>query len=467
MTSPRLRDVAWSGPSIERIADLVAERAGLVFSHVRRKTVETAIRRQAARSGVSDVGRYADALAVDQQALESLAAELTVGETYFFRDPPQIDLLASEIIPALAVEVQGRHIHAWSAGCASGEEAYSLAILFHRQGLAARTRILGTDLSRERIAQAREARYGRWSLRGVPDRTITEYFTRQDTRFDLVRAIRDMVGFRYMNLAEAGESMPAAIDLILCRNVLIYFDAPTVARVARQLMGALSPSGWLLLGASDPPISDHVECDVMVTPAGLVYRPPGVVHPRRRVMYSSGAHERLREPVPEAHRESHREWAPAADAAADAPVPALIAVEGPNAAPAEEWSSRVRAMADAGALEDAGKLCAAALELHPLSAELTYLQALLLLTAGHVAEAAGTARRAIYLDHRLAVAHVLLGDALLRLKQRDDADRAWRAALRLLAAGVPDDVVPASGGESTARFTAAVGARLSLTREPA
>ena len=462
MKTSTLRDDAWSGPAIERIASLVADRTGLIFSRARQGSVEAAVQRHARSLGHSDLTKYGEALAADPAAVDALAAELTIGETYFFRDTPQFELLRSVIVPAIASTVGSRPIRAWSAGCASGEEPYSLAMLFHEHNMSLAARVLGTDLSHQRLALARKARYGRWSLRGVSDETVARYFTRRDSGYELAPRIRAMAEFRYLNLAVVDdERMPAGMDLILCRNVLIYFDGATIERVARRLLGALAPTGWLLLGASDPPVSDYAECEVMVTPAGLVDRPPGATRPRRPPMVFVDATEA---PRPARHAMPDRDTSDPASRSA-LPAPQVAAAENPITLDEAGWVARVRALADSGALHDAGKLCAAALEAYPLSAELTCLEALLLINAGRFDEAAKAARRAVYLNHGLAMAHVAMGDALFRLQRRDEADRAYRTALRLLAPLGPDDVVPASGGERRARFAASVGARMALSRE--
>src|SRR5690606_3348380 len=163
---------------------------------------------------------------------------------------------------------------------AAGEEAYSLAILGEQLGLKHRMRVLGTDISRVRLAAARAGNYSKWALRSLDEETIARYFTQSGKRYVLRSEFRDAVDFRYLNLAEdVYPSMAAGIwglDLILCRNVLIYFDAATIAHVAQRLIDSLSDDGWLVLGASDPAISEMVDCEVVLTHAGLVYRRPGV-----------------------------------------------------------------------------------------------------------------------------------------------------------------------------------------------
>lgn len=492
------QDLTWSQPAIERIVRLVGERTGLVFSQPRRHAIEAIILREASRAGCPDLAAYEQRLRRDDEATDSLAAELTIGETYFFRDPAQLDLLRSEILPEVAAApARPEGVRIWSAGCASGEEAYSVAIICHELGIGSRTRILATDLSRERLDAAREARYGRWSFRGVPDAVTTAYFRRRDTRYDLIDPIRAMVEFRYLNLAElggrGGPDPHDRMDVILCRNVLIYFDAATTARVIGHLLGGLRDGGWLLLGASDPPATDYADCEVIVTRAGLVYRRQGSARPRR----SAAAWRQ--EPVPalaatglgqrEQFSPLSEEARPAGNPPPAPPPPAEVeplrgllarAVEahahGRGSEAAElarrflelggdelaAWVIRVRALANAESLALAGQVCAAALEHHPLSAELTYLHSLLLARAGRYADAAEAARRALYLDRTLAVAHLVLGDALARIGRDQEAARAFRSAHRLLATADPDAVAPASGGERSGRLAATAAARLEL-----
>src|SRR5690606_69023 len=126
----------------------------------------------------------------------------------------------------------------------------------------------------------RRARYGRWSLRSLADPVIRRYFTQRGAHYFLRPDIRAMVDFGYLNLADGDYPGSAFdirdMDLVLCRNVLIYLDRATVAEVAKRMLASLSEDGWLFLGASDPPLVDLVPCEVVVTGAGLAYRRPRV-----------------------------------------------------------------------------------------------------------------------------------------------------------------------------------------------
>lgn len=469
-------------------AALVRQRTGLIFSAARRSTFDTALALAMRRAKLSDPEVYLARLAVEPALLDDFVADLTVGETYFFREPQQFAVIRNQVIPALlSSRSRERSLRVWSAGCATGEEPYTLAIVMREQGLAGAAHIVATDLSHAALAQARRACYTRWSLRGVPDEVIRTYFEHVNDRFLLAPAIRDLVEFRYLNLAEDSyPSIPTGVwgmDLILCRNVLIYFDADTIAHVARHLLDSLSDDGWLLLGASDPPLGDLVSCDVVVTSAGLAYRRPGrgVIRPSATAVVTPTF---VLPPLPEAARPEpspslpivpelqtsassadaircyvERDYERAADLAGR-----LVQHDGSNAA---LWVVRVRSLANRGDLNAAGRACTAALDRHRTSAELTYLHAVLLAESGRYADAAAAARRALYLDRELVVAHLALGSALARLGDTDSARRAFRNAERLLAAMSPVGIVSASDGEPAGRLAEMARLQLRLLDEAA
>jgi chemotaxis protein methyltransferase CheR len=271
---------AWSSPGMARVAELVRERTGLVFPAARVTEVEATVRRVMGRHSIVGIDRLVDVLEDDAEVRDGFVAELTIGETYFNRDTAQFELLRQRIVPELLAGAGAeRPLRFWSAGCASGEEPYSMAMILDELDALRRAEVVGTDISRPRLDQAQRGVYARWSLRGVHDDIRDRYFAPRGRFFELVEPIRRRVDFRYLNLAE--DRFPSlsigiwGMDLILCRNVLIYFDRPTVQRVARRLIESLSEDGWLMLGASDPSISELVECDVVVTDAGLVYKRAG------------------------------------------------------------------------------------------------------------------------------------------------------------------------------------------------
>jgi chemotaxis protein methyltransferase CheR len=327
--------------------------------------------------------------------------------------------------------------------------------------------VLGTDLSVERIERARTARYSSWSLRGLPEPVVLRNFRATGKQYVLDPQLSRLVTFRPLNLVSGDYPSLASgiwnMDLVLCRNVLIYLEPEAVASVARRLVDSLSPDGWLLLSASDPPIGDLVACETVVTPAGVAYRrrkaesviDRGEKSARARADISPPPPRPPRSPVatpPTRLRARARREEPRGDAAPEVT--------------AAELRQRVRSLADRGELASAQQECIAALQRSPFDAEMTCLQAILLLDSGSDGvEAASTARRALYLDRTLILAHLTLAQALSRQADRGGARLALRNAVQLLERLDPDAPVPGAGGETAARLLVAARVQLGLLEQ--
>src|SRR5262245_45732121 len=174
--------MTWTA-GFEAVAQLVGRRTGLALTG-RRDSAEQGIRRALARARTADLDRYLERLAAEDALLDDLVGELTVGETYFFREPAQFQFLRREALPALKRRAeQGHVVRVWSAGCASGEEAYSLAILLEEAGLGEQVSLLATDISRAALARARQAVYGTWSLRGDGAVWALPYLRREGNQY--------------------------------------------------------------------------------------------------------------------------------------------------------------------------------------------------------------------------------------------------------------------------------------------
>ena len=481
----------FTDPAFARIGELAQLFAGLVFPPNRQPSAEAGMRRAMRVLHISDPRALLRAVEVPGDARDAVLAELTVGESYFFRDSAQLDLLTSEILPArVATYGPSRPLRIWSAGCASGEEPHTLAIMLREQRWPHPARIIGTDIARPRLAAARRGRYTRWALRGVADARIATWFERTGTYYDLDPSIRESVEYRPLNLVHddyaSGDPGTSGFDLVLCRNVMIYFDLPTVAQIATRLLASLAPDGWLVLGASDPLLAHLVPCEVVVTTSGIAYRRADRPGTRTEIRAPNTTWNDLREPafVPSpapcivAPEPSAGESAPAGPAL-DERAPAvsaayaaeeIIAAYGLADYPATEalamtalasaasdadteriWILYIRAVANQGRLHEAGALCARALELHPLDAELHYLHATLLAEAGWPGDASTAARRAIYLDRLFVMGHLLLGDALTRTGDTVGARIAFANVVHLLAGVSGDTSVTAADGVPVSR----------------
>jgi chemotaxis protein methyltransferase CheR len=437
---------------LERAQAVLQRRTGLIFSAARRPDLERGLRAAMERMRAPDPESYLARLEAEAQPLDDLVADITVGETYFFREPEQFAVIRETILPDVTARRAAGPLRIWSAGCATGEEPYSVAILLRELGHQGEAHILGTDISRAALGRARRGQYTRWSFRGVPADRVAPYFAQRGNEFALDPAIRAGVDFGYLNLAEDAYPSLATgawgMDLILCRNVLIYLDAASVARVARRLLDSLAEGGWLLLGASDPLLGHLVPCEVVVTRAGLAYR-------------RAGEGGRAQTTVERGQEEGTRR----AEQGQDEDTPGQPLAPEVAQDTAREAAMLVRALANRGDLGAAGRACVAALERHRMAAELAYLHAVLLAEGGRPAESAEAARRAIYLDRHLVVAHVTLGTALNRLGDAAAARRSFRNAAELLTAMPADAPVPASDGEPAARLAEMVRLQLGLLGE--
>ncbi len=460
---------SWSHPAYGQIARLVTDASGVAFSDGYAETAEMFIDKAVKDAGARGLGVYLEALRQDSDMLSDLVSALSVGETYFFRDTAQWALIEKQVLPALLAR-RGT-VRLWSAACATGEEAYSLAITAHRLGGLGRSAILGTDVNHSRLEAARQGSYRPWSFRGEQPRNLETYFDGgPGGRRALIPEIRDAVEFRYLNLLDPGIPGPGTVsagqDLILCRNVFIYFQRETIASVATALIRCLSPDGWLITGASDPRLTDLVECTPVLTPMGLAYRRPNVcgarsppmsVPPQPMIVSVAAPAAALPSPVGPDPVEP------------DAVEPDAVEEARPASAPstADQICARARELADQGQTSAGMALLDDGLTRHGGSSELHYLRSVVLAEQGQHRAAVDAARSALYVDRSMIMAHIAEGTGFHRIGEPARAARCFRNAHRLLADIEPDDAVPYSNGLSTSRVRRAVEANLSSMPEPA
>jgi chemotaxis methyl-accepting protein methylase len=235
----------------DRIRSLVRRRRGLDLGHYRRAYVHRRIlaRVRACRDG--GPSEYARRLASDPDEVGRLLASLSTKVTSFFRNPGLYAYLERHVLPDLLAAPPGRTIRLWSAACATGEETYSLAAIAARHEPPppeGRFRILGTDVDREAVAAARRGVYPVAALRTVPPEIQRRWFALQGAPGS-VRVAAGLAAYVRFRVESLDAEPPAgAFDLILCRNVLIYFDPALQQRVLAQLARGLRPGGYLALG---------------------------------------------------------------------------------------------------------------------------------------------------------------------------------------------------------------------------
>ena len=266
--------------------DIIEERTGMLIGENRRDTLARALKESSRHADCTNLSTFLSCLKAsqtDSTFWDDLVRRLTICETYFFRHLEQVESLRRNILPDLiARHWTDRTLNLWSAGCATGEEPYTLAILL-RQLLPDierwRILILATDINRQALARAAAGSYRDWSFRDTDPGIYQNYFTREEDRFILNPSIREMVTFSYLNLAEGTYPSPANntshLDLILCRNVAIYLPRHVIRHIADRFYQCLTPGGWLMVGPSETNLEIYSTFQMLIFYGSIVYQKLG------------------------------------------------------------------------------------------------------------------------------------------------------------------------------------------------
>jgi chemotaxis protein methyltransferase CheR len=431
-------------PEIGVLVSQVADKLGLSLSESRQEAAASAITRVMAQRGIGEAKLLLDQVGANQDLTDDLVNAVTVGETYFFRGQSQFDLISNTLLADLR-RPAGSPIRIWSAGCATGEEPYSLAILCEESGMSDDVRIAASDISRKAVAGAMNAEYSEWSLRNTDEYLKERYFFRHRARYRLTSDLARRVSFTCFSLGAdelpAPEIGLADFDLILCRNVLVYLHATAVQRIACQLFACLARGGWLLTAPADPPLWKHVPFETSITSAGVVYRRPLKASQPADRDRAAPISPDLRRPtrplsvLPTEPKRLDRAQNPASEDRATSIV------------------GEIRTLLGRGDSDRAGRMAAEAIKDQPLSAELHYLQGLCFLSERSTELAAASLRRVVYIDGTLAAAQFLLG---LCLKDSDPraALHAFESALSLCISLPPQAPVSLMPGEVAGNLAA-------------
>jgi chemotaxis protein methyltransferase CheR len=263
------------------LRDLVYEASGILVRDEMKFVLEHRLAPRLEALGLTAFDAYHRFLRSDlarRQELEAAIEALTTHETYFFREPHQLKAFTDELLPLLLrTHRETRRLRLWSAGCSSGEEPYTLAMLLLESGQFADwdVEIYATDISKRVLTAARRAEYGPSSLRATPQTYVDRYFEPVGNRVRVREEVRALVSFGHLNLVDPGLSLlvPRA-DVVFCRNVLIYFDLAARKRVLRLLYEKLHEGGYLLLGHAENLIHLSADFELVHLEHDLVYRRP-------------------------------------------------------------------------------------------------------------------------------------------------------------------------------------------------
>ncbi len=355
-------------------------------------------------------------------AFQNQRAHDTNSETYFFRDHGQFDLLRLRLLPELIEQHRGtKTLRLWSAGCSSGEEAYSLAMLVDMV-LPDRgewnIQIFGTDINERALEKARRGSYEQWSFRMVPPTVQHRYFRRNKDQWLLDERIRDMVLFQTGDLI--ADAFPSEkfrdMDLILCRNVFIYFTAAEVVAAAEKLAAALSEGGYFMTAHTELVSHDIKSLQNKLFAEGVVYQ-----------RAASGPAAAIPQPVPVA-------LSPVMERRTPCMTPS-IATPG-----VEDLLAAAHELADRGEYEQAVQVCHQVLAITPLATEPYFLLAQMAQLMGDFEQARYLLDKTLYLDQR-SVAAILELAALYERAEELTRAQALRCAALEIVRELPGDTV--------------------------
>jgi chemotaxis protein methyltransferase CheR len=462
---------------LSRLSRFIADRFGLHFPPKRWRDLERRVGQAARDFGCSETEACVEWLLTAPLTPEQtgvLVRQLTIGETYFFREKSSFEHLESTILPALIAARRGRErrLRLWSAGCSTGEEPYSLAILLSRllPDLAEwHVTILATDLNPAALAKAARGSYRDWSFRGTPPWLRDRYFRKSgEGDFVIADAIRAMVTFAPLNLAQ--DCYPSlltntnAMDVIFCRNVLMYFVPEEALRVIGSLHRALLPGGWLAVSPCETSHQLFREFETVSFPGAIFYRNAGEAPPlqagRAQVVPSESPFPSQPAPLP-LPPAAPFETASAAcerEEKGDATPAAMRPGDERAARVATDAATLARSLANQGRLSEALVWADKALVAAKLDPELHYLRATIHQELGDEAEAVAALKRALYLDHDFALAHFALGNLTLHQRKMREADRHFTNTLHLLERQPADETLSGAEGMTVKRLAEIVTA---------
>jgi chemotaxis protein methyltransferase CheR len=276
-------EVGMSLEEFRLIRDLINEYCGIFFADDLKAVVQRRLAPRLPELSLRSFAEYQRFLRYDpgrKAELEAIVERVTTNETYFFRETHQLDAFRDEILPEIASRrrFMGRRLTVWCAGCASGEEAYTVAILVTESGLFApsEVHIFGNDISRRVLTVARKGVYGRSSFRQTDERHLRRHFREVPGGYLVRDELRSMVSFGQINLIDSdGLALLPEVDVIFCRNVLIYFDVESRRRAVGTFFWKLAKGGYLLLGHSESLMNLSTAFELCQLKNDLVYRKPG------------------------------------------------------------------------------------------------------------------------------------------------------------------------------------------------
>jgi chemotaxis protein methyltransferase CheR len=431
-----------------------------------------------------------------REHVEILAANLTISETYFWREPQTFEALENIIVPGLIKNRRNgeKRIRIWSAGCSTGEEPYSIAIALHRLMPDIKDWnivILATDINPRILRKAITGEYGQWSFRSAPPWLKEKYFHRKATgKYEIIPEIKRMVKFEYLNLAEdiypSSLNNTNAMDIIYCRNVLMYFTQDRFRQVARALYNSLIQGGYLVVSASELSVQNYPQFIPINVPGMVIYQKSSLksknrnyhtiaetlpesdlfqMTPKPRQVIESVKthsfeinHNNLNtEEIPKHINSIYEESLKLYSQGNYTDVIANLQKEDQTA---DGQILLIRAFANQGKLSEAIKICEKAIAANKIDPRIHYLHATILQENCQPGEAVTSLKRAIYLEPDFVLSYYSLANIYQRLGNERKAKKYYDIVLSILNKCGREDILYESEGLTAGRFMEIINAAI-------
>jgi len=427
--------------------------------------------------------------------INTLVGYLTIGETYFLRDKNFFQILGDEIIRGRIKKPtdRGKKITFWSAGCASGEEPYSIAILIDHMFPALNSwdvKILGTDINKGSLEKAKNGIYSKWSLRETPENIMKKYFQdRGNNQYKIIQKIKERVNFSHLNLNEKSYSVlnpiSEKVDVILCRNVLMYFNDEKRNDVIHKLTKYLVNGGWFVTGPAESGFVQSKELSP-VKFTNVIFFQKGPVSPKRTQPFSPVNNKNRQEIKPLKNKATPEPSKPNPDQPAqsdtnnalkqnyDIYLAALKEYEKGNYSQSAEKLSNIliqgnsdnnsfllgadsmillaKSYANMGDIANALKWCEKAIAAEKLNPEIYYFRSTIYQSMGDNKASIRALKQALYLDPEFVMAYFSLGLILQTENRSPESKKNMENALSLLKSKEPDEILPYSEGMTAGRL---------------
>ena len=496
---------------LSRLSESIAINMGLHFPKDRWRDLERgmdSVYKEFGFQSVEPCIEWMLSSSLTKKQIEILANHLTVGETYFFRDIKSYEVLENHILTELIHYRRGtdKRLRIWSAACCTGEEPYSIAILLSKMIPDVKDwniTILATDLNNNYLKKASEGVYTQWSFREAPSWIRESYFKKtKEDKYEILPHIKKMVSFSYLNLVEGTypslSNNTNAMDIIFCRNVLMYFLPEQAEQVIQKLCHSLLYGGWLILSPSETSFAQHSQFVTVNYPGVTLHRKerrgyrtiediipkdtpfywkqeeeavPYTTH-RERVneseqkitlmkkprdsILAEGDKQKTEEPEQNSYSKAMELYEQGRFAEA---VEKLIDLYPENQKDTKLIVLLARAYANQGKLNDSLKWCNKAIVLEKMNPGLHYLRAIILNEQGLIEEAVLSLKRVLYLDHNFVLAHFILGNLSKQQGKIKEANKHFKNALSLLQRYAKEDILPESEGIAAGRLSEIIAAK--------